>query len=277
MTSRRNRIPACTAGPTGEPGPALPASGARTERASLDKSSARIRSMFDGLAGRYDLLDRLFSLGLDGVWRRKAVRALGLRPGDRVLDVATGTGELARVALDMAPGAQVVGLDFALEMLRRGRDKLAAMPIGDPARPSPAFVPAAGDALRLPFPDGSFDAVMIAYGLRNTADSERALDEFRRVLDPDGKLLVLEFGLPRSPVLRGLFRWYFHRLMPRVAGWSFGHREPFAYLAASVEAYPDAPALAALMTRHGFLHERTLELTFGISHALIARATGPAR
>ena len=113
---------------------------------------------------------------------------------------------------------------------------------------------------------------MIAYGLRNTADTALALREFRRVLVDGGKLLVLEFGFPKARIPRALYGWYFGRVMPRLAGWGFGHDGPFAYLAASVAAYPDAPRLAAVIEREGFRHDRTLELTGGISHALIAHA-----
>lgn len=245
--------------------PGVAASGPRV---SLDKSPARVRQMFDDLASRYDRFDTLFSLGLDRSWRKKAVRALNLRPGDTVLDAATGTGELALAALRAFPETRITGIDFARRMLGIGREKLARC-VGTTAS---SFVPVAGDALSLPFRDGCFDAVMIAYGLRNTQDTTAALDEFRRVLKGDGKLLVLEFGIPTAWPLRGIFRFYFHRIMPRLAHWSSGHQAPFAYLASSVEAYPNAADLAALIESRGFAHERTTVLTGGITHAVVARA-----
>ncbi len=210
----------------------------------VDKSPAAIAGMFDAIAGRYDALNHVLSAGLDYGWRRRAVRALALSGQERVLDVCTGTADLA---IAIAPRArQVVGVDFSGEMLRLGRDKVRAGPL------STKITLARGDAMRLPFADASFDAATIAFGIRNVLDPAEAGAEIRRVLRPGGRLAILEFGSPTAPGLRQLYGWYFRAVLPRIGRLVSRHDDAYSYLPASVQQFPSGPAFAALLERAGF-------------------------
>ena len=214
--------------------------------------------MFAGIAGRYDLLNHLLSGNVDRKWRRSAAEALrpSLPPGARVLDVACGTGDLALTLGDEC-AAEVVGLDFCRPMLEIAKRKAEGR-----ARRVP-FVE--GDALRLPFADETFDAVTIAFGLRNLSGVEDGLRELRRVLRPGGVAAVLEFSSPVVPGFRALFRFYFERVLPLVGGWVSGSRGAYEYLPDSVSKFPDQKRLAALMTEAGFEGVEYRNLTGGIA------------
>ena len=214
--------------------------------------------MFAGIARRYDLLNHLLSGNVDKSWRRLVARTLqpSLVEGARVLDVACGTGDLSRV-LARAGAASVIGLDFCRPMLEIARRKGAA-----DGRSIP-FVE--GDALRLPFADGAFDVVTIAFGLRNLADVEEGLRELLRILKPGGRAAVLEFSSPVVPGFRALFRFYFTRLLPRIGGWLSGSRGAYRYLPDSVSRFPDQERLAALMRGAGFEEVGYRNLTGGIA------------
>jgi demethylmenaquinone methyltransferase/2-methoxy-6-polyprenyl-1,4-benzoquinol methylase len=204
--------------------------------------------MFDGVARRYDVTNTVLSLGLDRGWRRATRAALRLRPGERVLDVAAGTGvstaELAR------SGATAVGCDFSLGMLRAGRGRRVPL--------------IAGDALALPFADGAFDAVTIAFGLRNVADPDRALAEFARVTRPGGRLVVCEFSRPVWPPLRIAYQDYLLRALPAVAARVASNPEAYVYLAESIQDWPDQPALAARIAAAGWQRVGWRNLTGGV-------------
>lgn len=224
-----------------------------------------MRRMFAAIADSYDLNNRVHSLGRDQAWRRMAVRMCDVQPGDVVLDVACGTGDLTLAFADAGP-ARVLGLDFTHEMMRVGqakRDHRAARGGSD--------VPIAfadGDALRLPVADASVDVVSIAFGIRNVADPARACAEFARVLRPGGRLMILEFSLPRLAPLRWAYHLYFHHVLPRTATWIARDRSgAYRYLPQSVETFIDKPAMIDLMTRAGFDDIRTRSLTFGIAIA----------
>ena len=214
--------------------------------------------MFAGIAGRYDLLNHLLSGNTDKRWRRLVARELAphLKDGALVLDVACGTGDLA-LELSRAGSARVVGLDFCRPMLEVAAGKASGEPRGLP------FVE--GDALRLPFGDSSFDAVSIAFGLRNLADVGEGLRELRRILKPGGRAAVLEFSSPVIPGFRAVFQFYFRHLLPRIGGLISGSRGAYEYLPDSVSKFPDQKRLAALMREAGFDEVSYLNLTGGIA------------
>jgi demethylmenaquinone methyltransferase / 2-methoxy-6-polyprenyl-1,4-benzoquinol methylase len=221
------------------------------------RKGGEVRTMFDDIAPRYDLANAVLSLGFDRGWRRQAlVWALAHEPGD-VLDVATGTADLA-IALHRArPSARVVGVDFSEAMLARGRVKAARRGVDVRLE--------VGDGTDLPYPDGSFDAVTIAYGLRNFTDVDAGLREFRRVLRPGGRLVVLEFPPPPKGPFGALFRLYFTRVMPVLGGWLSGRKSAYAYLPASVLAFPTPDVLAERMRSAGFTGVHYRLQTFGVS------------
>jgi demethylmenaquinone methyltransferase/2-methoxy-6-polyprenyl-1,4-benzoquinol methylase len=195
-----------------------------------------VRSMFDRIAPFYDVMNRVMTAGLDGRWRRLAAAAV-VRPGDRVLDAACGTGDLA-VATAKAGAAGVTGLDFSEEMLARARRK------------APQLEWIRGDLLALPFADGTFDAATVGFGVRNVADLELALRELRRVLRPDGRVAILEITQPRG-LLRPFYSLWFDRVVP-LLGKVLPGGSAYAYLPASVKRFPDAERLATLMRDAGF-------------------------
>jgi demethylmenaquinone methyltransferase/2-methoxy-6-polyprenyl-1,4-benzoquinol methylase len=215
-----------------------------------------VRSMFDRIAPVYDAMNRVMTAGLDVRWRRLAAAAV-VRPGDRVLDAACGTGDLALA--DAEAGArEVVGVDFSPRMLERARRK------------SPAIEWVQGDLLDLPFPDSSFDAATVGFGVRNVADLERSLCELRRVLRPGGRLAVLEITYPRG-ALRPFFTLWFERLIP-LLGRALPGGRAYTYLPASVRRFPRSEELAALLLRCGF-DEVRFKLLAG---SIVALHTGTA-
>lgn len=212
--------------------------------------------MFSEIAPRYDLLNRLLSLGVDLSWRRRAVAlALERRPR-RILDLATGTGDLALLLKEGAPEAQVVGADFAPPMLALARRKAEVRGV------EVDFLEA--DALALPFPDASFDAVTVAFGFRNFADYQRALQEIHRVLAPGGRLVLLEFPPPPKGAFGLVYRLYFGKILPFIGGLISGSFGAYRYLPESVEAFPPPEALKTLMEGVGFRVRYEL-LTFGVA------------
>jgi demethylmenaquinone methyltransferase / 2-methoxy-6-polyprenyl-1,4-benzoquinol methylase len=228
----------------------------------------RVREMFAGIAARYDLLNHLLSGNTDQRWRR--IVAERLRPaleheGARALDVACGTGDLS-LAIAAGTGARVTGTDFCRPMLEIASRKTAQ---------AAARIPyVEGDALCLPFADRSFDAVSIAFGLRNLASVEGGLRELLRVLKPGGRCAVLEFSSPVVPGFRALFQFYFTRILPRIGGLISGSRGAYEYLPDSVSRFPDQKRLAALMRGVGFEEVEYFNLTGGI--AALHLGTRPA-
>jgi demethylmenaquinone methyltransferase/2-methoxy-6-polyprenyl-1,4-benzoquinol methylase len=221
---------------------------------SADDHARRVREMFARISPRYDLLNHLLSGNIDRRWRRKAIEKLRplLPHGARVLDVACGTGDLS-IALFENTGAQVTGVDFCRPMLSRAARK----------QPQISFVE--GDALQLPFDEAVFDAVTIAFGLRNLASVEQGLLELRRVLKPNGWAVILEFSKSTIPGFRLLAAAYCSRLLPRIGGLISGSRSAYEYLPDSVSRFPNQEALAAMMTTAGFADVGFENLTGGIA------------
>jgi len=218
-----------------------------------------VRDLFRRVAPRYDFLNRLLSFRRDVGWRRFTARQAGLKPGDQVLDIATGTGDLAfELARYVGPQGRVVGLDFVEEMLVRAEAKAKGMGLASVCQ----FVH--GNALDLPFPDESFDAASIAFGLRNVTDWERCLREMRRVVRPGGRVLVLEFSHPVWPVFRQVYFLYFRHLVPLIGRLIQGDPDTYRYLPETVLAFPDQEALAGMMRAVGLRDVHYYNLTGGI-------------
>jgi len=236
---------------------------------SLDKDPRRIEGMFDAIAHRYDQLNHLLSVGLDRRWRRQAVAALDLPDGALVIDVCTGTADLAiTAARHRAAPHSVIGIDFAGAMLVLGRRKILADGLGDVVRL------VRGDACRLPSPSMAVDAVTVGFGIRNVADIELAIAEMFRVLKPGGRLVILEFGEPRLPVLRAIYLWYFRRVLPRIGQLLSKHAEAYAYLPASVSTFLSPGDLAVLLRTSGFCQVRVDRLTLGVVYLYVGRKPG---
>ncbi len=219
-------------------------------RADLDKAPLDVAAMFDGVAERYDLTNDVLSLGQTRLWRRAVARAVDARPGQRVLDLAAGTGSSSLPFA--AAGAHVVACDFSIGMLRVGRRAHARLP----------FV--AGDALRLPFADGAFDAVTMSFGLRNVADMDAALAEMRRVTRAGGRLVVCEFSQPTWAPFRTVYTGYLMRALPAVARRVSSNPEAYVYLAESIRAWPDQAALASRIEAAGWRDVAWSDLSQGI-------------
>jgi demethylmenaquinone methyltransferase / 2-methoxy-6-polyprenyl-1,4-benzoquinol methylase len=221
--------------------------------------------MFDAIAPRYDFLNHLLSAGLDRGWRDRAVDALALPEHARVLDLCTGTADLAIATVTHGGGASVIGVDFAGEMLRLGRAKIRRASLERHIRL------VRGDVARIPVLDGTCDAATIAFGIRNVAEPERALAEIARVLKPGARLAILEFGQPRIAGIRGLYSWYFRHVLPLIGRLVSKHQSAYAYLPASVGTFPPPSEFAATLAATGFSQVRAVPLTFGIVYLFVAR------
>lgn len=218
----------------------------------------QVERMFDAIAPRYDLLNRVLSLGIDQQWRKKAVRLLAGEQPERILDVATGTADLALQAMTLEP-EHVVGVDIAEEMLTLGRKKIAARGLSD------RITLQRGDAEHLPFADDAFDAILVAFGVRNFQDLDAGLREMHRVLRPGGVLVVLEFSKPRAFPIKQLFGLYSRHLLPRIGSAVSKDSGAYQYLPDSVAAFPDGDDFLLRMRAAGY-HDLSWEpLTFGIA------------
>lgn len=216
--------------------------------------------MFASIAPSYDLNNRLHSFGRDRAWRRFAVNAAGVKAGDRVLDVACGTGDLTE-AFAATGAMEVLGVDFTPEMLSFAWDKKGKLAVEH----SKKITYSEGDAQNLHFPDSSFDVVSIAFGIRNVADPKRALSEFARVLNPGGRLIVLEFDQPRTPVIGALTRFYTNWVMPRTAALVAGDKSgAYKYLPKSVGAFMSRDEMVGAIASAGFSDVTATPLTMGV-------------
>ncbi len=206
-----------------------------------EEKRSYVRQMFTDIAPRYDLMNRLMTFGRDQVWRRTVVRLCNLPRGGRLLDVATGTGDIGYEALKQDATTRVVGMDLTREMMVRGRGKVAGL----------SFPFAEGDALALPFGDDMFDAATSGFMMRNVTDIRRAFQEQMRVVKPGGRVICLEITLPNTPVFGALFRLYFFKIVPFVGGIISGQRSAYTYLPHSALKFPRPAELARIMTSAG--------------------------
>lgn len=233
---------------------------------STSREPERISGMFDRIAYRYDRMNRVLSVGLDQRWRARGIRELQLTGTEEVLDMCTGTADLAIKAVTIAGGQarRVIGVDFAGEMLRLGLAKVRKAGLGDRVQL------VRGDATNVPLPDAAFDAAMVAFGIRNVHNYEAGIREFARVLKPGGRLAVLEFGRPQIPGIKQAYRAYFKYLLPVIGRLGSKHTEAYSYLPASVDRFPEPEAFADMLKSHGFATVRTVPLTFGTVYLYIA-------
>jgi demethylmenaquinone methyltransferase / 2-methoxy-6-polyprenyl-1,4-benzoquinol methylase len=230
------------------------------------KDSARISGMFDAIAGRYDFLNHLLSAGLDREWRKRAILELHLTGRETVLDLCTGTADLAIAAIGAPQAARrVVGVDFSHAMLLIGKRKIVS-----------AIDLLRGDATDIPLQDATVDAVTIGFGIRNVEHTGEACREILRVLRPGGTLVILEFSLPRSAVLRGFYLWYFREILPRIGRLVSKHPSAYTYLPQSVEAFPSPAQFSQQLLAAGFGTVHAVPLTFGVVYLFVA-VKGPAR
>ena len=219
-------------------------------RADLGKEPEEVSAMFDGVARRYDLLNDLLSLGRTKAWRKVATSIIAPKPGMRILDIAAGTGSSSRPLADA--GAEVISLDFSKGMLEAGRKR----------HPDLTFMQ--GDALALSFKENEFDVTTISFGLRNTADTSKALQESHRVLKSGGRIVIVEFSQPTNRIFRTIYLRYLMRALPTVAKKVSSNPDAYVYLAESILAWPNQIGLAELMKAAGFGSVQWKNLTFGI-------------
>ncbi|RAL21013.1 bifunctional demethylmenaquinone methyltransferase/2-methoxy-6-polyprenyl-1,4-benzoquinol methylase UbiE [Lujinxingia litoralis] len=236
-----------------------------SDDAAIKKVDGGDGQFFDAIARRYDLLNRIMSLGQDGYWRNKAVKSLELPEGGHFLDLATGTADLAIACAKRHRDARVTGLDPSAEMLAIGRDKVASATLSERVEL------VQGDAQALPFEDNSFDAVAISFGIRNVPDRRKALQEMNRVARPGGRIVILELSEPRRGLLASPARFYIHHVVPRIGSLLSGSKE-YRYLQESIAAFPTADAFANLMREVGLTNVNARTLSFGAVNLFSAHA-----
>ena len=219
-------------------------------RANLNKEPDDVSAMFDGVAKRYDILNDVLSLGRTHAWRKKTTAIIAPKPGMKILDIAAGTGSSSRPLADA--GATVIPMDFSMGMLEAGRKR----------HPDLAFTH--GDALKLPFGDNEFDVTTVSFGLRNTADTKKALAEARRVTKVGGRIVIAEFSQPTNRVFRTIYMRYLMRALPPIARAVSSNPDAYVYLAESIIAWPNQRDLAAIMTAAGWSDPMWKNLTGGI-------------
>lgn len=211
-----------------------------------------VKQAFAGIARRYVLANHVLSLGIDVLWRRKTARLVAARKPGYILDLATGSGDLADTVQKACPQAKVLGADFSVPMMREAQRRNFCQLV-------------AADGMKLPFQDSTFEVLTVAFGLRNMASWPDALTEMNRVLTERGALYVLDFSLPTLPLIRQAYLIYLKHVMPRIAGWITGQTEAYHYLCGSIERFPSGKEMEALMLSRGFKSVRTYRLTFGIA------------
>lgn len=225
----------------------------------------QVAEMFDRVAGRYDFMNRLLSFRIDQLWRRKAIGKLKKGEPQIILDVATGTGDLSLMAWKILKPKEIVGIDISEGMLEMGRQKIAARGLSE------SIVLRQGDAETINCDSDTFDAVMVAFGVRNFEHLESGLQEMFRVLKPGGMLMVLEFSKPRLPLFNTLYDWYMKKLAPILAGSFRTDKQAYAYLNRSSNAFPSPESFSMLLAQSGYTETTCEPLTFGICYLYTAR------
>lgn len=229
---------------------------------------AQVSEMFDRIAPRYDFMNRFLSAGIDQHWRRKAIRLFKKDAPQRLLDVATGTGDMAIMAARLLQPKKIIGIDISEGMLQKGREKIANKNL------SPVIELHTGDGETINFGTATFDGVMVAFGVRNFENLEKGLREILRVMKPGAQLVVLEFSQPKLPVIKQLYQFYMQHLAPQLAKWFNQNKKAYQYLNESAKAFPDREKFVQILNQAGFAQTRYQSLTFGICCLYRARKTG---
>jgi len=224
----------------------------------------QVEQMFDNIAPKYDFLNHFLSLGIDKLWRKKAVRILAAEKPKRILDVATGTGDFA-IAASKMNADEIVGFDLSEQMIRVGEEKVKKLRLDSLIRFQK------GDSESMPFEDASFDAITVAFGVRNFETLQKGLDEFHRVLRDGGVAIILEFSKPKHFPFKQLYRFYFFHILPFIGGLVSKDSSAYAYLPESVMAFPDDQDMLNILRETGFSEVSQKRLTFGIATIYIAR------
>jgi demethylmenaquinone methyltransferase/2-methoxy-6-polyprenyl-1,4-benzoquinol methylase len=224
----------------------------------------QVEQMFDNIAPKYDFLNHFLSLGIDRIWRKKAIRILSDYPSDQILDVATGTGDFAIAAMKLNP-KKIIGFDLSEQMLAVGRDKVKRLEFG------PIIEFRKGDSEAMPFKDKQFDAITVAFGVRNFEHLELGLKEFHRVLKPDGVAVILEFSKPKHFPMKQFYQFYFFRILPLIGRMVSKDNSAYSYLPESVMAFPDDLKFLSILQKVGFSRSEQKRLTFGIATIYVAQ------
>ena len=224
---------------------------------SLGKKE-QVAQMFNNIASRYDLMNTILSFGIYNIWKRKLVRELNQENPKLILDVATGTADIAIALLKLNPD-KIIGADISKEMIVYGEKKIEQLNLQQKIELQIA------DAEQLPFADNKFDAVTVAYGVRNFAHLEIGLKEMFRVLKPNGKVVILEFSKPRNKIINGFFNFYFNRICPLIGSWITGDKSAYTYLPQSVKVFPDGKQFENILQSIGFVKTKCTTLSFGIA------------
>ncbi|OPY34480.1 MAG: ubiquinone/menaquinone biosynthesis methyltransferase [Methanomassiliicoccales archaeon PtaU1.Bin124] len=228
----------------------------------LDKDPKTVSKMFDDISPTYDVLNHILSMSVDVGWRNQALDELSPGQGEVILDIATGTGDMALLA-HKRTGCEVVGVDISRKMIEVAVNKWSERYPGD------GYSAIEGDALHLPFPDGTFGSAMVAFGIRNMVEMGSFLDEVRRVLKKDGRLAILEFSVPSYPVVKQIYLAYLTKMLPFIGGLQSGNRTAYDYLSHSIRKFPSPSSMEQLFEEHGFIVKRSIPQTMGISHLYV--------
>jgi len=228
------------------------------DKESVLSKKEQVAAMFDSIAPRYDKVNRILSAGIDIGWRKKALLTLSSIQPKLILDVATGTGDLAIQAATLLHPEKIIGIDISKGMLEGGHEKIKR------ANLQQIIELQMGDSETIKFPDSTFDAVTVSFGVRNFQDLEKGLSEIHRVLKPGGRLVVLEFSKPRFPLIAQMYQLYMRIAAPRLAGWVSKNRQAYQYLNNSIQAFPEGKDFLAVLLKTGFKQAACKRLSFGI-------------